>query len=174
MPYKQRRARPLCESENLPSLSDHLRKVHGLITKDRQPYLQMASQTLQHPWKQDELSLKAPLKRRCPWEQSELKKPALKRPAKELGVNIPQRDSIKRSCAATSYPEFCFNHPFSMLVVGPTQSGKTHFVEQMLTTPMMDFPTDKDIQVTWFYNQWQPRYKSLKKELGHQITFEEC
>ena len=48
------------------------------------------------------------------------------------------------------YPEFGFQHPFSMLVVGPTQSGKTDFVEQMLTNPLIKFPTDQDVQVTWF------------------------
>jgi len=164
MPYKQHRACPLCSSQTL-NLSDHLRKVHGLTTKDRQPYLQMVSQTLQPSGKED-ISFKTPLKRRCPWEQSEGKKPA-----KDFGVNIP--DSVKRSRAATSYPEFCFKHPLSMLVVGPTQSGKTHFVEQMLTTPVMDFPPNKDVQVTWFYNQWQPRYNKLKKRLGRQITFEQ-
>ena len=70
------------------------------------------------------------------------------------------------------YPEFGFKHPFSMLVVGPTQSGKTHFVEQMFTNPLIEFPTDQDVQVTWFYNHWQPRYQALEKELGSEIEFE--
>ena len=30
-----------------------------------------------------------------------------------------------------AYSEFQFNHMFSMLVVGPTQCGKTYFVEQL-------------------------------------------
>ena len=58
-----------------------------------------------------------------------------------------------------------------MLVVGPTQSGKTDFVEQMLENPILHFPTDKDVQVTWFYNQWQPRYEITEMELGSQIEF---
>ena len=70
------------------------------------------------------------------------------------------------------YPEFGFQHPFSMLVVGPTQSGKTDFVEQMLTNPLIKFPTDQDVQVTWFYNHWQPRYEAMEKDLGSQIEFE--
>ena len=67
------------------------------------------------------------------------------------------------------YPEFAFQHPFSMLVVGPTQSGKTDFVEQMLENPILHFPTDKDVQVIWFYNQWQPRYEAMR-DLG--VEFE--
>ena len=59
-----------------------------------------------------------------------------------------------------------------MLVVGPTQSGKTQFVEQMFTNPLIEFPTDRDVQVTWFYNHWQPRYQTLEKDLGSQIEFE--
>ena len=90
-----------------------------------------------------------------------------KRPAPDSGV------PLREPASETTYPEFGFKHPFSMLVVGPTQSGKTHFVEQMLTTPLMAFPADQEVQVTWFYNQWQPRYKALNKDLGPQIEFEQ-
>ena len=83
-----------------------------------------------------------------------------KRPAPDSGV------PLREPASETTYPEFGFKHPFSMLVVGPTQSGKTHFVEQMFTTPLMEFPTDKEVQVSWFYTHWQPRYKALNKDLG--------
>jgi len=161
MPYKYRRSCPLCESVNLLSLSDHLRKVHRLTTKERQPFLQMATQRLHYPEERSK-SMKRPLKRLCPWNDSELE--PLERSAQR---------TLKRPRTETSYSDFCFKHPFSMLVVGPTQSGKTHFVEQMLTSPLMEFPANKDVQVRWFYNQWQPRYKKLKKALGAQITFEQ-
>jgi len=155
MPYKYRRACPLCESENLLSLSDHLRKVHRLSIQERRPYLQMAAQRLY-----------------------DLEETSRKRPTYEHERSLNEREPreaepMKRPRSETSYPDFCFKHPFSMLVVGPTQSGKTHFVEQMLTSNLMEFPANKDVQVTWFYNQWQPRYKRLKKELGAQITFEQ-
>ena len=78
----------------------------------------------------------------------------------------------KRETRHPLYPEFAFQHPFSMLVVGPTQSGKTDFVEQMLENPLIDFPTDKEVRITWFYNQWQPRYDILEWELGSQIEFQ--
>ena len=70
------------------------------------------------------------------------------------------------------YPEFAFQHPFSMLVVGPTQSGKTEFVEEMFTSPILHFTTEEDVQIIWFYNHWQPRYEALERELGSQIEFE--
>ena len=31
------------------------------------------------------------------------------------------------------YPNFKFQHPMSILVVGPTNSGKTYFVDQLLS-----------------------------------------
>ena len=57
-----------------------------------------------------------------------------------------------------------------MLVVGPTQSGKTAFVEQMFEEPRFAFPTKRKGQILWFYNQWQPRYEAMM-DLG--VEFEE-
>ena len=129
MPYKQHRTCPLCESATL-NLSDHLSKVHGLNCEERQPFLQMASEELHKKPARETTYSEFGLVRRHKRPTLELREPALE----------------------TTYPEFSFKHPFSMLVVGPTQSGKTHFVEQMLTTPLIEFPTDKEVQVTWFYN----------------------
>ena len=55
---------------------------------------------------------------------------------------------------------------FSMLVVGPTQSGKTYFVEKVLTENCIQFPDKKSHQIIWRYNQWQKRYDQIKKRLG--------
>jgi len=155
MPYKHKRNCPLCCKQDLANLANHLLDVHGLSNEERQPYLQMATQRLHYPEEKEDCSFKIPLKRRCPSGRSELKRE-------------------RALTDVTGYPEFCFKHPFSMLVVGPTQSGKTYFVEQMLTSPhRMYFPPKKEVRVSWFYNQWQPRYKKLKKTMGHQITFEQ-
>jgi len=69
------------------------------------------------------------------------------------------------------YSEFKFNHMFSMLVVGPSQCGKTYFVEELLTKPCIHYPNKKPRRIEWFYNQWQPRYKSLQAVLGNEIQF---
>ena len=60
---------------------------------------------------------------------------------------------------------------FSMLVVDPSQCGKTHFVEQLLTKNCVKYPSKKPRRICWFYNQWQPRYASLKSTLGDEIHF---
>ena len=76
------------------------------------------------------------------------------------------------NCLETkTYPEFKFQHMFSMLVVGPSQCGKTYFVQQLLTKKCIDFPEKKPLQVYWFYNQWQPRYEEIKQLLKKKIQF---
>ena len=70
-----------------------------------------------------------------------------------------------------AYPDFNFNHMFSMLVVGPSQCGKTYFVEQLLTNNCVKYPSKKPRRIYRFYNQWQPCYASLKSKLGDEIQF---
>ena len=76
------------------------------------------------------------------------------------------------NCLETqAYPEFKFQHMFSMMVVGPSQSGKTYFVQQLLTKNCINYPEKKPIRVYWFYNQWQPRYDAIKRTLKKNIRF---
>lgn len=60
---------------------------------------------------------------------------------------------------------------FSMREVGPSQGGKTFFVEQLPTVPCVKYPSEKPRRIFWFYNQWQSRYMSLKSKLGDEIVF---
>ena len=71
----------------------------------------------------------------------------------------------------TPYPDFKFNHMFSMLVVGPSQCGKTYFVEQLLMNNCVKYHSKKQIRIFWFYNQWQRRYATLQSTLGNEIVF---
>ena len=53
-----------------------------------------------------------------------------------------------------------FKHPFSCLVAGPSQSGKTTFVERLIKLrEEMIFPTPK--LVIWYYSEFQPAYKRM-------------
>ena len=60
---------------------------------------------------------------------------------------------------------------FSMLVVGPTQCGKTYFFEQLLTKNCIKYPSKKCTRIYWFYNQWQRCYATLISTLGNEIEF---
>ena len=63
-------------------------------------------------------------------------------------------------------------HKFSLLVVGPTHSGKTYFVQQILENNRIVYEEQKSIRIFWYYNQWQECYEKLKKSLGKSIRFE--
>ena len=69
------------------------------------------------------------------------------------------------------YPNFQFQHPSMMMVVGPTQSGKSYFVEQLLSSKRIKYPSRKTKRIQWFYTQWQPLYDRLQSTLGKGITF---
>ena len=109
----------------------------------------------------------------------EERQPFLQQAARELRGEPLRKQPLreepepsKRKTQHPLYPEFAFQHPFSMLVVGPTQSGKTDFVEQMLENPLIDFPEDQEVRILWFYNQWQPRYDIMEMQLGSCIEYQ--
>ena len=56
--------------------------------------------------------------------------------------------------------------------MGPTQSGKTYFVQQILENSCIVYEEQKSIRIFWYYNQWQECYEELKKSLGKSIRFE--
>ena len=56
--------------------------------------------------------------------------------------------------------------------MGPTQSGKTYFVQQILENNRIVYEEQKSILIFWYYNQWQECYEKLKKSLGKSIRFE--
>jgi len=167
MPYKFRRVCPICYKQELLYLSDHLRKTHGLSIEERQPWLKAAIFSHQ---------INPMLLPRVQSQESYI--PTIVQPSEVMSqpkrsnqFESPRRKQPKVCLESTPYPDFKFNHMFSMLVVGPSQSGKTYFVEQLLTNPCVSYPNKKPRHIYWFYNQWQPRYKSLQSALGNEIQF---
>ena len=171
MPFKQGRTCPVCLKENLFYLRDHLRQVHNLSSAERQPLLKSATYS-------PTVSMRLPNMPPYPfWGMPQY--PMSMNP--QLPTEVPQSMNSKQSkpakvqtsqCLETQpYPEFKFHHTFSMLVVGPTQCGKTYFVQQLLTNNCIEYPGEKSTQIYWFYNQWQPRYDALKRALKKKIQF---
>ena len=79
---------------------------------------------------------------------------------------------VTASMVTKPYPEFNFRHKFSLLVVDPTKSGKTYFVQQILENNRIVYEEQESIRIFWYYNQWQECYEKLKKSLGKSIQFE--
>ena len=59
---------------------------------------------------------------------------------------------------------YTFKHPFSCLIAGPSQSGKTTFVERLIKhRNEMIFPPPKAI--IWHYSELQPAYESMRDDV---------
>ena len=76
---------------------------------------------------------------------------------KTCSVLKPTAFMVTKPC-----PEFKFRHKFSLFVMGPTQSGKTYFVQQILKHNRIVYEEKKSIRIFWYYNQWQECYEEVK------------
>ena len=156
MPYRYKRYCPICWKPDLLSLSNHLSQVHHLNSVNRKPYLQAA--VLSNTSSDSLMSQ--------PYYNM-IQPPRLPR---HSSVRPSPLSSVKDK-EGIPYSEFRIKHTFFMLVVGPSQCGKTYFVQQMLTEHPIQFPNRKRIRITWYFNQWQPCYESLQETLGDSIQF---
>ena len=100
-------------------------------------------------------------------EQKRVKQSEHSPPAKRP-TTAPRTTSL----ATKPCPEFNFRHKFSLLVVGPTQSGKTYLVQQILENNRIVYEEQKSTRIFWYYNQWKECYEKLKTSLGKSIRFE--
>ena len=151
MVNRSRRDCPICGKRGLLKLSNHLSQTHGLSSEERQRWLQRAS----------------PLPPVVPIERVET---PVHLPSNSYPV-IPSNNSPVHCLETQAHPEFAFQHPYSMMVVGPSQCGKTHFVHQLLTHKCIAYPDKKPVLVVWYYNQWQSKYDEIQRALKNRIRF---
>jgi Poxvirus A32 protein len=66
--------------------------------------------------------------------------------------------------------QLALRHPFTSIVAGPTQVGKTEFVFKFLThlRHVMNPPATK---VIWCFTQWQPAYDRIKRLQSINVQF---
>ena len=181
MSLKQGRTCPVCLKENLFYLGDHLRQVHKLSSEERQPLLKSAvfSPTTSrgfpyispYPfWGMPQYTMNSQLLPPSIENSTTIQTPNLSQSMKPKQPKVAKLPTT--NCLETQpYPEFKFNHMFSMVIVGPTQCGKTYFMQQVLTKNCIQYPSEKSTQIYWFYNQWQPRYDALERALKKRIQF---
>ena len=57
-----------------------------------------------------------------------------------------------------------FRHPFTCMIVGPTQSGKTFFIKEVLhnTNDLIITPPEK---IYYCYSAWKPMFDEFKSKL---------
>ena len=174
---RRRRACPICGKPNLLWPSHHLRQVHGLSSEERQRWLPRVSHHPPTPTQSQSLILPP---KDVPLSQLPIIIPPEDVPLQQFPVihssPVTTSDTFHspRPCVDTQpHPEFAFQHPCSMVVVGPSQCGKTHFVHQLLTHKCIVYPNKKPWRVVWCYNQWQPRYEEIRRDLKNKIEFVE-
>ena len=150
MPRRFPRTCPVCARPNLKNLSTHLLKVYELSSEERRPHLKQAQVSSWQPHIERSphmtvscINIEKPGQKRV--KQREHSPPAKR----------PRTAARTTSLATKSCPEFNFRHKFSLLVVGPTQSGKTYFVQQILENNRIVYEEQKSIRISWYYNQWQ-------------------
>ena len=145
-------------------MSNHLRQVHHLYGDERKKWLGRARFSILY--KHCSGSLPG-----CPTHTVEERRCVRK---KTCSVRQPTKAARKvtASMVTKPCPEFNFRHKFSLVVVGPTQSGKTYFVQEILENNRIVYEEQKIIRIFWFCNQWQECYEKLKKSLGKSIRFE--
>ena len=158
MSYRRRRACPICGKPNLLWPSHHLRQVHGLSSEARQPWLQRASHLPPVDVSMELMN--------CPPSRGSVI------PNSPIPCLMDNRPLLPTQCLDIQpHPDFTFQHPYSMMVVGPSQCGKTHFVHQLLTHKCTVYPRKKPVLVCWYYNQWQPKYAEIQGDLKNKIHF---
>ena len=145
-------------------MSDHLRQVHCLYGDERKKWLGRARFSISH--KHCSGLLPVP-----PTHTVEEIRCVRK---KTCSVRQPTKAARKvtASMLTKPCPEFNFRHKFSLLVVGPTQSGKTYCPTNFGKQSYIVYEEQKSIRIFWYYNQWQECYEELKKSLGKSIRFE--
>ena len=169
MVNRSRRDCPICGRRDLLKLSNHLSQFHGLSSEERQRWLQRVSHhhppPVVIPVEQHPLSPS-----NCPVVSIPSTDYPLPFPTSS-DVVVPQNRPLAHCMDTRPHPDFAFQHPYSMMVVGPSQCGKTHFVHQLLTHKCIAYPNKKPWRVCWYYNQWQPQYEEIQRDLKNKIHF---
>ena len=78
------------------------------------------------------------------------------------------------STLSEAYADFRFGHKFSFMVVGPSMSGKSYFIKQMLERDHIEYD-DLRMQgrIHWFYGQYQNMFKDMRRNMGKDIYFKQ-
>ena len=70
-----------------------------------------------------------------------------------------KHNSLETMDQMTSSTTMIFKHPFSMLVSGPSGSGKSVWTKKLLLSSLIQPSPER---IIWCYGQWQPLYDNIR------------
>jgi len=79
-------------------------------------------------------------------------------------VHASISENLPTMVADTASNSFVFAHPFSMIVAGPSRSGKTYWVINLLLNAKKRIKPIPS-KIVYCYAHWQPKYDVLKKHV---------
>ena len=140
---------PVCQGPNVINLSSHLIMVHGIDGDERSHHLKKAilCRTTTSPPEQPlrTKAEKVKLKNICPRQKRRVTQHFRHSSGKEPTADIKPEP----------YPSFCFRHKFSLIIVGPSVSGKNYFVKEILEKDHIHYEeSSKCRKIHWFYGQY--------------------
>ena len=167
MPYKYKRVCPVCQRHSVIHLSSHLEMVHDLNANERSDYLKRAMFCANTPSGHARVpnttvtaKLKSSRQKHDWWVVQQCQKYSYK---------TPTTDALLEP-----FPYFRLRHKFSGMVVGPSMSGKSYFVKELLERDCIEYEDHRKRPKThWFYGQYQDMFKDMKRSLWHDIQFRE-
>jgi hypothetical protein len=65
---------------------------------------------------------------------------------------------------STDQSVLLLQHPFSMVVAGPSKAGKTRFTFKLLRN-INSMASEKPTEILWYYSEYQPGYRALLAEV---------
>ena len=143
-------------------MSSHLAMVHELTATERSPYLKRAVHCSSEPITRP--TLVKHQKHRIYPKQSRNSSTQLK----------PHGRNTNQSISSEVYENFRFGHKFSLMVVGPSMSGKSFFVKQMLERDHIEYDDPrKQRRIHWFYGQYQDMFNDMRRNMGKDIYFKQ-
>ena len=73
-----------------------------------------------------------------------------------------KHNSLETMDQMTSSKNMTFKHPFSMVVSGPSGSGKSVWTKKLLLSSLIQPSPER---IIWCYGQWQPLYDNIRKRI---------
>ena len=132
MPYKYKRVCPICRRPNVIHLSSHLEMAHDLSANKRSGYLKRAILCVRTPSvhaRVQTTTVTAKLK-----NSRQRHNRRLVQQCQKSSNKTPTTDVLPEP-----YPNFRLHHKFSVMIYGPSMSGKSYFVKELLERDHIEY-----------------------------------